>query len=64
MSEPTAEAVKVETTKVKFLRDVDYKGVGFAKGAAVDLETRIADRQIAEGNAVAVTEEKADKKTK
>lgn len=49
------------TVKVKFIREVNYKGVGFAKGAEVDLEPHIAERQIADGNAVAV-EGKPEKK--
>lgn len=51
MSEATEE---VTTVKVKFIREVNYKGVGFAKGIEADLEPHIAERQIAEGNAVAV----------
>lgn len=44
----------VETIKVKFIREVNYKGVGFANGVEADLEPHVAERQIAEGNAVAV----------
>lgn len=42
---------KAEVTKVKILNAVDYKGVGFAKGATVELEPHIAARLIADGNA-------------
>jgi hypothetical protein len=55
---------KAETTKVKILNAVDYKGVGFAKGATVELEPHIAARLIADGNAEAVTAEKAEKAPK
>ena len=49
-----SEATEVTTVKVKFIREVNYKGVGFANGVEADLEPHVAKRQIAEGNAVAV----------
>jgi hypothetical protein len=55
---------KTITTKVKMLREVNFKGAGFAKGATVELEPHIAARLISDGNAEAVTAEKAEKAPK
>lgn len=65
MSEETVATAEeaVPTVRVKFIRPVDYKGVGFAKGVEADLEPHIAERQIAEGNAVEVAA-KPEKKAK
>jgi hypothetical protein len=53
---------KAVLTNVKFLRQVDYKGAGFAKGVIADLEPHVAERLIADGHAEAVEEKAASKK--
>lgn len=53
---------KPETTKVTFIRGVQYKGVDFKAGATAELEPAVAERLIAEGHAT-VTEEKKSKKS-
>jgi chromosome condensin MukBEF MukE localization factor len=54
-----------ETKKVKITHSVDYKGTAIKAGAEVELEAHIADRLIANGHAVAITEpETKTKKTK
>ena len=55
MSEENTETT--ECVKVKFLREVDFKGVGFAKGATAELEAFVAERMIAGGHAAVVTKE-------
>lgn len=57
-----SEEVESTTVKVKFIREVDYKGAGFAKGVEAELEPHIAARLIASGDAIEV--EARAKKTK
>jgi hypothetical protein len=52
---------KAETTKIKFIRGVQYKGVDFKAGAVADVEPHVAARLIADGNAESAEEKKAKK---
>lgn len=51
-----------ETTKIKFIRGVNYKGAEFKAGSVAEVEPSVAERIIADGNAEAVAE-KASKAT-
>ncbi|MBK8468093.1 MAG: hypothetical protein IPL32_19950 [Chloracidobacterium sp.] len=62
MSEPTEETI--ETVKVKFVRNVKYKGAEFKAGSTATVETVIADRLIEQGNVELATDEEKGKKTK
>jgi hypothetical protein len=50
-----------ETTKIKFIRGVHYKGAEFKAGSTAEVEPAIAERIVAEGNAEVVTEKAAKK---
>lgn len=62
MSEPTEETI--ETVKVKFVRNVKYKGAEFKAGSTASLETVIADRLISQGLVEITTDEEKGKKSK
>ena len=57
-----AKEEKPETTKVTFIRGVQYKGVDFKAGAVAELEPHVAERLIADDHA-AVADEKKSKKS-
>jgi hypothetical protein len=50
-----------ETTKIKFIRGVHYKGAEFKAGSTAEVEPAIAERIVAEGNAEVVTEKAGEK---
>jgi hypothetical protein len=56
-------AEKKKTTKIKFIRGVNYKGAEFKAGATAEVEPHVAERIIADGNAEIAARNRRKKKS-